>query len=552
MPVQKKYKYTTQFECIAHCATDESKSKLLATASLEDLKAIIPPEALTEGFTDLLPIAANACVANFGNKRGDMISTATALSIYKSFAHKFINLEHDRKIIVGHLVNGGLSKFDAKYKVGLGSEVLKAESLASTSNPFNISVAGYIYAVAYPDVAKKIVMANDPEDNTYLDISLSWELAFDTFKIAKGNASLGESKIIDDPDEIERLSQYLKCNKGTGIADDGEEVYRLIDDGVVPLGVALTFSPAADVSGVYTNVVKNVAKANEEAVKTQENNENNKQKVSQASVPNVTINIQKAMKTIKTLADLEAVNDENKTEYSFANTKNVLEAEMERLAREHQTKLNAEATAKAEVQKKADEALASVAALTKKVQDLETAQASAAATSRFNDRMSSLDEGYELTDKQRKAIASQIRSLDDDAFNTWKSDVFEAFAAKKNDGGNSTVTQKKTIPDNADPAKDSKTADDTKKVAKAADKTDPDEDEDEEDKIADDDAAKAAAKKKKDAKASETAIAALANAKLKNEAIANTAEAQTSLLDKYRNAFSSSKDGGIEIVQGRR
>ena len=559
MPNLKKfsdYKYHTSFVAIARCGTDEAKSKLLATASIDDLKVIIPKEALTDGFEDLLPIAANACVANFGNKRGDMISTATALKIYKNFANKFINLEHDRKMIVGHLVGGGLSKFDSNYRLGTGSEPVKEESIASTNDPFNISVAGYIYAVANPEVAKRIVMANDPEDGSYLSIALSWELAFDDYKIAIGNANLGESEIIDDPKEIERLSPYLKCNKGTGIADDGRQVYRLIDDGVVPLGVALTFSPAADVTGVYTSITKNEAAANEADAENKEIDAKTKKIVSQASNADVTINIPKSMKTLKTLADLQALNDENKVEYSFANTKNIIEAEMERIAREHQTKLQAEATEKAELTKKATDALASVEELKKQVETLKTTQASQEATNRFNDRMSGLDEEYDLTDKQRKAIASQIRSLDDTAFASWKTDVFEAFAAKKNDGGNSPVKQMKTPPD-TDKSKGKKAnddADDTdtkfKKSAKAAAADDDDDDEDEEDKIADADAKKK--KAKKDAKASDTVIEALANAKLKSLAIANTTDAQESVMNKYRKAFSTEKDGGLEIVQTSR
>src|SRR5215216_1670749 len=134
------YKYHARFTAVAKCLIDVETNKFLAKASLDDLKAIIPAQALEEGFEDLLPIAANGCVINMGNKRGDIMATATALDIAPNFINKFINIEHDRKIVVGHVVNSGFSAFASDYMLNVGSEVLKKEAIASTTGPFNISL----------------------------------------------------------------------------------------------------------------------------------------------------------------------------------------------------------------------------------------------------------------------------------------------------------------------------------------------------------------------------------------------------------------------------
>lgn len=49
----------------------------------------------------------------------------------------------------------------------------------------------------------------------------------------------------------------------------------------------------------------------------------------------------------------------------------------------------------------------------------------------FNERMSSFDENYELSDKDREVIASDIKDLDDDGFKSYK-DKMEVLLSEKN------------------------------------------------------------------------------------------------------------------------
>ena len=53
--------------------------------------------------------------------------------------------------------------------------------------------------------------------------------------------------------EIEKVGQLkanLKSLGGTGKLEDGRSVYRRVTEQVVPLGIGLTETPAADVQGV--------------------------------------------------------------------------------------------------------------------------------------------------------------------------------------------------------------------------------------------------------------------------------------------------------------
>ena len=87
-----EFKYTTIFSSTLKPLVSEEKDKYLALASLQDIGEFLP-EIDTKQNVDLLPIAFNAAVANRVNKNGDVISTKTALNIYKNFIlPKLINL----------------------------------------------------------------------------------------------------------------------------------------------------------------------------------------------------------------------------------------------------------------------------------------------------------------------------------------------------------------------------------------------------------------------------------------------------------------------------
>lgn len=426
----RTFKHKATFASVLKCVPDADKNLNLSRASVQDLKAIIPADAGT--FEDLLPIAANACVVNMVNKNGDVIDTATAISIYKNFLNKHINVEHDREQVVGHIVNVALSKFDSNYATGVGSEIVEASTLQTDGKlPFNISVAGYVYKIIAPNVVEKILESNDPNSPLFLQVALSWELGFDNYKIVL-NDNTANAKLIEDEKEIERYTPFLKTSGGSGQTGDGQTVSRLIyGSDVLPLGVALTFSPAAHVKGVVTTkdsvaAITPVATEGQALVAasttTEENNiEINQQITSQSTAGNVTHIITKSMKVLKSFEDVQGLNDETVKEYSFANIGAILTTKVDEIVRTHQKTIDDQKAVAAQAVEDAKTQKATVAKLEKEVADLKDSQAKVVAEQEFNDRMSGLDEQFELDAEDRSAIAAEIKGFTNEEFTAWAS-----------------------------------------------------------------------------------------------------------------------------------
>lgn len=441
----KKFKYKSSFASTVKCVLD-TPNKFLSIASVDELKNVIPPNDCE----DLLPFAANACVVNLGNRNGVMVGTETALSFYKKWLHKFVDVEHNREQIVGHITGATLSKFDMNYAIGAGSEPLQEADVVG-NGPFNICLNGFIYKILSSDLVETILESNDPTSPCYLDVSLSWELAYDEFKIAIGGQTIDECEIIDDEIAIESYLPYLRENKGTGKLSDGRFVFKLICGEVIPLGVGITYSPAAAVKGMTIPNTENEelsetqdnlesqasvtplneempqkAKESEEKTKNIENIKNN---ISQSSISDVTT-ITTTMKVLKTFEDIKLINEDNASEYSFANIDLIASGEIERISKEYEEKITAEKTALASAQKDAEDAKIQLQTLATEVADLKLKQSLAEAEQKFNERMSMLDESFELDTESRQAIASDINGIDEASFEKWFSS-FSKYAKGK-------------------------------------------------------------------------------------------------------------------------
>lgn len=443
----KDYIYKSSFSSVLKAVADEEKNKFLAVASLDALKKLIPSDAFSIGKEDLLPIAANACVVNLVNKNDDVIDTETTLVVYKHFINKFIDMEHDRTRIIGHIVASELSAFDANYLIGAGSDIITEESVKGKLAPFNISLAGYLYRLIEPSHIDGIVDANDPNDPNYMTYSLSWELGFDTYKLAIGSPSLTDAEIIDDPTIIEKLSPLLRMNGGSGKMEDGRRIYRYIYGDVLPLGVGITFSPAAPVKGIIVqeaiaNIVEDssiplelsslesISKENDEIISQKGINDvNNNNKENQSIM---------RKKILSSIAELKDLTDENIGEYSVASLKGVLDADILKISEEWSSRVQVEKDALAAANLASEEAKRESAAnkeridaITLELQTLKDAQALAEKEDKFNGRMSHLDNEYNLDDDDRVSIASDIKDLDEAAFDKWLSS-FAKYAKNKN------------------------------------------------------------------------------------------------------------------------
>ena len=444
----REFKDKAKFTALARCPLGRHPDSLLAKASLISLKSALPEGQ--ENHPDLLAIAGNAFVANLVNANGDSIGTEDALLLYPTFVNKPINLEHEEDKIVGSITKSFLTSFDVDYKLGGGSDVITDETVKDSNDPFNVAVGGYVYADIFPHVAEKIQSSNDPESKDYLTVSFSWEVAFDKWNLVVGSKEYSKATIISDEAEVEKFTPYLKSKGGSGSLPDGRVVSRQIvwarnEDGSIDkdslygVGMALTMAPAGQVRGVVTENFE------EKEVLTA-SQEKKEEIISTTEKVSVTANTNITMKSLKSLEDVKALNDENAKEYSFANIANVLDAEVNKLltstisekAKAHEDAIKAKEAEVAEAAKKADEAQAALKALTEKnealakqIEDIKAEQEKAAAAQAFNERMNAFDSEFELTDADRKAIANRIKGLSDEDFTAVSEGELKVFLAPK-------------------------------------------------------------------------------------------------------------------------
>jgi len=231
------------FSSIVKPLVSAEKDKYLAVASSATLAKFLPKV----NSIDLLPIAFDACVVNRGNKNGDVLGSEQAVASYKGFLNKPINFEHDREKIVGVILTSGFTKFGT-------DEPMDEAAAAIAKEPYNIVLGGVFWKIADPKLAGVIEDSSDPTSLNFNSVSASWELGFTNYKIAKistGDKNLEDAEIIDDINMIASLASTLKGLGGTG-SDGKFDYYRMPIGAVVPLGIGLTASPAAEVRGITT------------------------------------------------------------------------------------------------------------------------------------------------------------------------------------------------------------------------------------------------------------------------------------------------------------
>ena len=419
----KDFKYKTIFSSTIKPLVSEERDKYLALASLADIGDFIP-NVDTEENVDLLPIAFNACVVNRVNKNGDVIDTETAARIYENFINKPINIEHNRDKVVGVILTAGFSEF------GTDAPLTK-EKVSEIPAPFNITLGGVFWKVVNNDLADLIEEASDPTSENYMSVSASWELGFSDFNIVllkEDDKNIENGEIIAEEEKVEQLSKFLKAFGGSGEVDEKTQAYRQVIGEVVPLGIGLTETPAADVKGVVTEVTMEAEAENEEkkGEKTFVKNEQDINNISQQSKNNVILKESNHMKinsvnditndllkTVEATVVSDFIEEELKTaSEKFASEKGQLEAELKESQdqREEMTKSHEE------LQKKFEE-------VEKALADLEEEKKQREAEAKFNERMALLDEEYELNDEDREVLASDIKEMNNEDFESYQKKI---------------------------------------------------------------------------------------------------------------------------------
>lgn len=241
-----EFKYISRFEVKADFKRNFLKNGSFvsnASMELEDLKSLLPDSEEIKNNPDLLYTCFNAAVINLINLNGDGITTEGAKILVESTKFKPMNIEHSREDIIGVITNYGFSSFG-------DNKTLTEQQL--TDDPFNLSLAAIVWKISNKTFYKFILDSQDEDSEFFKTVSTSWEVGFNSYKLAVGSKDLRKAKIIDDEATVEEYSKYLSSMGGTGFLPTGEEVYRVIGDDCRFLGCAFTTNPAAAVQGVLS------------------------------------------------------------------------------------------------------------------------------------------------------------------------------------------------------------------------------------------------------------------------------------------------------------
>lgn len=438
------FKYSTILDNVAVACYGISDERFkVSKASLDELKKL-SPKIDFEDNPDLLGVSFNLAVPNMINNNGDGISGATASKIAKRFMNKYLNIEHNKERVIGHITNYSFNRIsDNKF--------LTEEEVGKSLDPVYLSVAGVIYKTVDKKFTSLMLRNSDPKDSFYNSISASWEIGFSNYYLAVGSQSLKEADIITDPKQIEEFAPFLKAKGGSGKLKDGTPVYRLIVGEIYPLGGGFTTNPAAQVNGVvaFEDAPSFSLQEDENKNEEVEATENCIEEV-QAFLSNKKSNSILERKNVKIInhMDLEKLITELKSallEKKFGEeavasmTSHFAEAIKQKDA-EYRDSIAAEKAAKDKAEKLYNETVASVesmkAELAKTQEELnkiKEAKAQEEAVARLNARVGELDAAYDLSDEDRKLIIGEVQALEatEEAFASYK-EKFSAVWKHKN------------------------------------------------------------------------------------------------------------------------
>lgn len=494
-----EYRYTSRFTTSARIVSPSDQDRFVAKASIASLKGLLPADIKPEENPDLLYFASEGAVSGMINRNGDGVSAETALEINHTAKHKFISSEHDRAIINGFILDTGFSRFGS-------SEPLTKEDAATLREPFNMCVVGALWKVVNPMLAKYLTINGDAVGSEAL--SLSWEIAFQSYSIAVGSKNLFDAKIItpEDPN-FSAYEKLLVSTGGNGRAPNGDPVFRVITGSPVILGYSVVANPAAEVKGILpitkavepvipveatpslAEVTPEVAPevAAEAAVEkpaetiasplpepllaAASENISHKSQEKNITPANPRVNLNRPITMdIKTISDIEQNWAEICKMEATASVAIIQEA-IKKGSEEYIAKIEAEKSlvktaeeAKASAEKRASELEVTVAEVRKQLEELTQRAAASELAAKYQERMTSFDEEFDLDDEDRQIIASDIKDLTDEAFEAYAKKCKKLMAGKAKKSGNPFAKKGEDKKEEKDCCKatDDKDADDSK------------------------------------------------------------------------------------------
>jgi hypothetical protein len=444
-------KNLSKFDCIIRAAVPEEASNLLSVASLEKLRNFLPE--ISAANDDLLPIALDACVVNQFNKNGDGIDSSMAYAIYKNFAFKPINIEHEPKKVIGTILSASFLDMDHNE--------IDAEKAKEMTGSFYITLGGVLWKRVNPNVTAFIEDCSDPTSPNYKEVSGSWELAFSDYKLMAGE---DECKDMAECDELEEMDELAASRKYPG-----KKIYRKLIGETLPIGLGIVEYPAANVKGIATNMTvatnmlitsgSNDVKADDTLKLSVEDLTNtvNKiigentllaSKISHLEKNNVT-----TIKSTMKISDIKQITDESlKGGVITASAVQEFISDLEKANEDYKGKQSAaEAFKKSvETQKELLEAdlkstKAALDTMKSEVDTLKNKIQAEEAQKSFSARMAYFDESYALSAEVKKVLAQKLKLIASDTeFETFKSEM-EVFLVKKD----STSTASEEVIDEA-------------------------------------------------------------------------------------------------------
>lgn len=386
---------------------DNFKSSLSqASNSMEHLKLYLPAINKEEN-PDLLPIAFDSSVINLVNGNDDAILSSQIKALAKTIPFKFINVEHNRSYVVGVISSYGFASLEDKKEI-------KEEDVEGYEDPYYLCMGGVVWKSIDPHLGTLLEECSNENSPMYQEFSTSWELGFNEYSIALGSKKLKDAEIISDTEKVKEMSKYLKCNGGQGFLNDGTPIYRVIAD-LNPLfeGVGITSNPAAAVRGIATASQTNFNKIDKI--------------ISQPA--NLTV-IRNNMR----INDVSEITDDKLNEITASAVRDFIKEQIRNKDQELATQAQAATQDKArletevesfktqasELKNSQDVLNQQIAALQSELTTIKAAQDAAEKAEKFNVRMQGLSESFDLDDRVRTIVASEIQDLDDSAFEAWK------------------------------------------------------------------------------------------------------------------------------------
>lgn len=435
-----QHKYTATFEFEVN-ACNEIAGINVSEANIENLRSLIPTSVDLKKNIDLMGVAFNAAVVNEFNKNGDGINAETAIDSIQQFIHKPTNIEHNKKKIVGHIVNAGFSDYsDSSILINVDKEEKK---------PFHIALGAVVYKTVDKEFFDLLQKSTDPNSKMKNTVSASWEIGFSDYKIAVGSKNLKDARVVSDPKEMEELRAMLKSSGGKGVTKNGEPIYRLITGKVYPLGIGFTLKPAANVKGVISDEHKKADLKQEDLVEGDSQNTKVQATQLQKISDKISQNLKKTVNTTK-IMELETLLSELKDSLAekkfseeavagmtstFAEAIRTKDDEYKASIEAAEKEKNEIASAKEELQSTVESIKEELKVAQERIESFEAEKNAEEAVARFNSRMEEIDSTYDLEEADNAFIAEKIKGLDDteESFASFKEELSVFWASKNKD-----------------------------------------------------------------------------------------------------------------------